>query len=86
MHSISLSTDLIPDCARVCSAAFFEDELFQWLRRHLDKYPYALKDAFVLGLHQRLNQPGMAAKVCVSDDNDSWWDEAVGSEVLGVAL
>ena len=30
--------------------------------------------------------PGCAIRVIVSDDTDDWWDERVGSEVLGFAL
>lgn len=33
-----------------------------------------------------MNQPNVAVRVMVSDDNDEWWDEGVGSEVLGYAI
>ena len=85
MHLVPLTRDLIPACATAGANAFAEDNLFLFLRPHKFRYPTYLRSHFVRVLHQRLNTPALVGRVAVSDDNDEWFDESVGSEVLGYA-
>ena len=85
MHLVPLTLDLIPACATAGADAFADDNLFLFLRPHKFRYPTYLRSHFVRVLHQRINSPGLLGRVAVSDDNDDWYDESVGSEVLGYA-
>ena len=86
MHLIPLTTDLIPACATAGANAFADDNLFLFLRPHKFRYPTYLRSHFVRVLHKRLNAPGLVGRAIVSDDNDKWYDESVGGEVMGYAL
>ena len=86
MHTVPLTSDLIPSCATLSRAAFADDELFEWLRPHRFTYPAHWQQSLVNSLHMRMNTPRLAVQVAVSDQEDDWWDESVGSEVLGYAV
>ncbi|MCJ1243858.1 hypothetical protein MMC30_001055 [Trapelia coarctata] len=86
MHIVPLSPSLISPCAAVTRAAFGDDELFEWLLPHRFTYPAHWQQSVVNRLHMRLNSPGMMVRVALSDKEDEWWDESVGSEVLGYTI
>ena len=85
MHLVPLTRDLIPACATAGANAFADDNLFLFLRPHKFRYPTYLRSHFVRVLHKRLNAPGLVGRAVVSDDNDEWYDENTGSEILGYA-
>ena len=86
MHLATLTADLIPACATAGALAFEEDELFAFFRPQRHQYPGRLRDDFVLSLHKHLNSPEVIIKIVLSDDDDKWWDDQIGSEILGYAV
>ena len=86
MHTVPLTTALIPAAASANASAFRADELFVWLQPRMHLNPDAIRHNATIKLRQRLNTPGVVVRVAVSDDNDPWWDESVGEEVLGYAV
>ena len=86
MHTVPLTLAMLPDTATAGALAFAEDSVFKILHPRLQKYPDAYRLHFVRVLRQRLHKPGLVVRVAISDDNDEWWDEKVGEEVLGYAV
>ena len=50
------------------------------------EYPTRLREYFVRVLRRRLSTPGTVTRVMLSDDNDEWWNERDGEQVLGCAV
>lgn len=48
--------------------------------------PDGLRHHAAIKLRQRYNTPGIHIRVAISDDNDSFWDESKGPQVLGYAV
>jgi hypothetical protein len=85
MHITALTPALISDCAALSVRAFIEDEVFEFLRPRGRLYPDHWRKYYVQKLHKQLNTPGFVTMVAMSDSRDQWYNESVGSEVMGVA-
>lgn len=86
MHTVALTPSLLSPVATVGALAFANDELIAFLRPRQALYPTKLREHFLRKARLGMNRPDVAVRVMVSDDSDEWWDERVGSEVLGYAI
>jgi len=83
MHTKPLTEEHVSQLPFLATKAYDKTDLMVFLMPGMFDHPDAYRHYWVKRHANFQNSPGTVTRVCVSDDNDEWYTDEVGEELLG---
>jgi hypothetical protein len=83
MHTKPLTDEYVAQIPYLATKAYDKTALLLFLMPGMSEHPDAYRYYWTKRHACYQNSPGTVTRVCVSDDNDEWYTDDVGEELLG---